>query len=872
MTVKNPISISNPDIAAEWNYQKNKGLTPNDVTAGSGKKVWWILPYDDPNSGKRFDFEWQATICNRTSKNSGCPYLSGACYTGFNDLQTLRPDLAAEWDRIRNQPITPQNVSCGTHKKFFWVCSEGHSYKMSVDKRVHGRKCPICSNQIVVQGINDLATTNPDLLKEWCYDKNVDILPTNIVAGSGKRVWWRCPNGHEWQTTVQHRSSGSGCPICSQPQNSENRSKSVRRRFPNPFITHPELIEQLDNDKNEYSSLTSVALSMLLWWKCPNGHSYSISVAQRIKDTGCPYCSNRKVLKGYNDLATTNPDLVQEWNYEKNASLLPDEVTPSSSKKVWWKCRNGHEWTTTVNYRAVRGYGCPVCSGKQYANRTSLKDWSIDNDATYLLEEWDDTKNSYDVSKFGYGSDKKVWWKCRNGHEWQARIDSRTGKNRSMCPFCYGKKEESLAITHPNVAKYWHPNKNGDLTPDQVTSGSNQVVWWIAKDGTEFQAKIVDRIGYRKTKPDKTSKISYNETAIYMYVKKFYPDAIQSYKFKDSNYLELDIFVPSLNIGIEYDGYYAHHDKLNRDLKKYKICNSKGIRLIRIREPRLPTIDNPSYTHYSLADYSISSFETIIKELLLHEFAISHPDINIKRDNITILEAMDRVEADHSFAEVFPEIAKQWHPTKNGLLTPDMFSFASNKEVWWLLPYDDPNTGKHFDFEWKASINKRASGHGCPYLVGKQIYKGFNDFATTNPDLAKEWNYEKNGELKPDMVMAGSLQKVWWILPYDDPITGKHFDFEWEASLNNRTRGRLCPYISNRKLLIGYNDFETTCKALGLQRLLVEWDKNMNETLPTNITRGHQSKVWWKCKYCGYEWQSTPEYRLKHCKYPSCHQ
>ena len=141
----------------------------------------------------------------------------------------------------------------------------------------------------------------------------------------------------------------------------------------------------------------------------------------------------------------------------------------------------------------------------------------------------------------------------------------------------------------------------------------------------------------------------------------------------------------------------------------------------------------------------------------------------------------------NDLATHYPELAAQWHPTKNGKLTPDQVGRGSKDKVWWYLPYDDPVTGKHFNFEWEASVANRASHKtGCPYLSNHAVWAGFNDLATRYPELAAEWHPTKNGELAPNQIAACRKEKVWWYLPYDDHITGKHFNFEWEASSRNR--------------------------------------------------------------------------------------
>ena len=127
-----------------------------------------------------------------------------------------------------------------------------------------------------------------------------------------------------------------------------------------------------------------------------------------------------------------------------------------------------------------------------------------------------------------------------------------------------------------------------------------------------------------------------------------------------------------------------------------------------------------------------------------------------------------------SLFETNPELSKEWHPTKNGNLSPYNISAGSDKKVWWYLPYDDPTTGKHYDFEWQAAIYNRVQGDGCPFVSFRALWRGFNDLATTNPELTKEWHPTKNGIRTPADVTARSGEIVWWYLPYDDPQTGMH--------------------------------------------------------------------------------------------------
>ena len=473
----NDLATCNPQLASEWHPTKNGNLTSQDVTCGSHQKVWWLYSYDDPKTGKHFDFEWQATI---SSRNNGleCPFLSGrAIWIGFNDLASCNPKLAREWHPTKNGNLTPQDVTCGSREKVWWL----------------------------------LPYDDPKTGKHFDF---------------------------EWQNTVYERMKGCNCP----------------------FLSH-----------------------------------------------------NPKVWSGFNDLATVNPQLAREWHPTKNGKLTPCDVTSNSNKKVWWLY-------------------------------------------------------SYDDPKTGKHFD----------FEWYASIQSRTlGQG---CSFLCGKSVwigfNDLASCNPKLAREWHPTKNGDLTPQDVTCGTSKKVWWL---------------------------LSYDDP----------------------------------NTGKHFDFEWQA----------------------------------------SIANRNNGSGCPFLDECTNHEIWAGFNDLETRNS----------------------QLAREWHPTKNGDLTPQDVTCGSSKKVWWLLPYDDPNTGKHFDFEWQATISSRNNGTGCPFLSGKSVWLGFNDLTSCNPKLAREWHPTKNGNLTPQDVTCGSREKVWWLLPYDDPKTGKHFDFEWQASISSRNNGNGCPYLTSSK-------------------------------------------------------------------------
>jgi len=137
-----------------------------------------------------------------------------------------------------------------------------------------------------------------------------------------------------------------------------------------------------------------------------------------------------------------------------------------------------------------------------------------------------------------------------------------------------------------------------------------------------------------------------------------------------------------------------------------------------------------------------------------------------------------------SLINLYPKIADEWHPTKNGDLKPENFTRSSNKKVWWKCPKEE-------DHDWEATVSNRSKGSGCPFCSGRRASKD-NNLAVLSPDLSKEWHPTKNGDLKPEDVTVGSHKKVWWKCP-------KGEDHDWEAPVSNRSKGSGCPFCAGQR-------------------------------------------------------------------------
>ena len=194
----------------------------------------------------------------------------------------------------------------------------------------------------------------------WDMERNAPLEPRNVAAGSHRKVWWRCRKGHAWEAAVYSVTvSGSGCPYCS--------GKAVLPGENDLQTLFPELATQWDREKNICGpSEVLPGIHEKVWWKCSLGHSWQAAPFSRAKEkgSGCPYCTGKKVLAGFNDLATLRPKLAEEWYQPMNEALTPDAVTLGSNKKVWWRCSERHIWQAAIYSRTrTRAAGCPICTG-----------------------------------------------------------------------------------------------------------------------------------------------------------------------------------------------------------------------------------------------------------------------------------------------------------------------------------------------------------------------------------------------------------------------------------------------------------------------------------------------------------------------------
>ena len=730
-----------PALIEEINFALNGDVKPKNIGEKSQKRLWWKC---------KKGHEWDQPVYVRTDpKHTGCPFCSGKRLSKDYNFAALFPSQAKEWHPTKNGKKKPAEYFPKANKKVWWQCSNGHSYDMLVSERAAGKNCPICSGKRVTDE-NSLERKLPKIAKEWHMSKNGALTPSKVTASSGKKVWWICNKGHEYQAYVYQRKAGSGCPYCSGRYATFTSSIST---------THPELLKEWHPVKNKNLSPTKyrAGSGKLIWWLCPNGHEWNASINSRAgQGTGCPKCSRqtsapdlrlyseiqsiwkeaklREKIDGYEvDLAITSlkigieydgsffhktreatdkrktmelqkrgwevirireyplgktdasdilikgqlskkdmnqlvnvllsfeksseinkfaekyllrtefaaeekyreylsfyprpipekalpkthPEISKEWHIERNYPVEPAQFTYGSHYKAWWICRCGYEWQTTIAHRAMENTGCPKCAGKVATNN-----YNAANNPRLRKEFSKELNPTIKLEELLPSSHKKLWWQCSSGHQWQTSVAKRSaGQN---CPECSGKKvgkDNNLQILFPKIAEEWHPIKNGQLKPMAVTAGSSKKVWWICKKGHNYEKTVVLRTTRNQHCPE---------------------------------------------------------------------CKIEELRQTR------------------------------------------------------------------SVAALFKELLSEWDYSKNQETDPEITPAKSHLKVWWRCVEGH---------EWKASISNRTNvGANCPYCSGNLATEE-NNFAKLHPDLLKEWDWEKNTQFNPHKLKPGSGKKVWWTCP-----------------------------------------------------------------------------------------------------------
>lgn len=759
-----------PAVEAEWDYEKNEGA-PEDYLPKSEKLAWWKCPYHP-------DLEWQSRICCRTSSGlSNCPACQKERGTSFPEqavyyylklqfgdaenrtrIQGIEADiylpslkLAIEYDSCYYHGLpgqqakdekkdralaeagisvlhikeTPSGTVPSATDSILWCPLKGYKNYQFLDALVRSLtawlneryglhlvarpdiqrdRAAIFSQYMSIRKQNSLEQRAPRLAGEWHTERNGQLTPAMVSYSSGKKVWWKCAKGHEWQASVSHRYRGNNCPYCS--------GKKVCRENSLAFL-YPKLSREMWHESKN-GTLTpwdvTAGSSKTVWWRCKQGHEWSMKVCDFKKGYRCPYCSSHRVSSA-NALAIRRPDLALEWNDEKNGGLTPGAVAYSSGKPVWWKCAKGHEWRERVGNRSQLGYGCPYCSGKRPTEERNLA-------ALYpaLMPEWHPTKNTgLDPAKLLPRSNRKAWWKCPWGHEWEAQICSRTAGRG--CPYCAGKRVwagNCLEANYPQAASRWHPRKNGSLTPRDVAPNSRKSVWWLCERGHEWKRSI-DKEVRSQGCPYCGGRLACAENSL----ASLHPGLAREWDFEKNAPLAPHDVTAKTKRRVWWKCDRGHSWQMDIRVRCSGIgscpyCRGKQVCAENSLQALSPQI---------AAEWDASKNPGLSPELVTNrsskkvwwKCAKGHSWQALVRSRTVLgsgcpVCAGKAASPDYNLATEYPDIARDWDPRRNSQ-PPEAYLPYSNKEAWWKC--HRCGTG------WKALIIRRTrEGNRCPQCGG----------------------------------------------------------------------------------------------------------------------------------------------------------
>ena len=380
-------------------------------------------------------------------------------------------------------------------------------------------------------------------------------------------------------------------------------------------------------------------------------------------------------------LSVLKRTLAAEWHPQRNGALRPKDVSVGSRRYVWWKCRRNpkHEWRAKIDARTRYGTGCPVCAG-----RVVHQDTSLARRSPAIAREWHPTRNESTPASTHWGSTRKAWWRCsaNPAHEWSAVVRNRTVHRRG-CPYCAGRTitvETSLATQRPETASEWHPTRNGSLRPSDVATHAARRVWWrCARCGYEWKTSICNRT--KATKPTGCAACTGRQAT-------------------SANSLS------------------ALHPRI--------LCEWHPTKNGRIQ----PSEVRPGSLRRVWWRCARSS---------AHEWQASILSRTAKGSGCPFCSGR-LATASTSLAATHPQVASEWHPTRNGERTPHTVKATSAVRAWWQCRHNV----KHV---WCALIANRTRGRACPMCSGRDDLTWWR-----SPPLAREWHPTFNGNVTPKDV------------------------------------------------------------------------------------------------------------------------
>jgi len=440
-------------------------------------------------------------------------------------------------------------------KVLIYCIKHEYTFPQRVGAHLKGQGCDICGKKKAHEK-ESLYYLYPNLMSEWDWGKNEKnnvSNPRELRPFSGVEAWWICPKLHSYKLRVANRSLGAGCNICPRPYSSQEFRIKAELHF---FFEHiqsghrykgrevdifiPKINAGIEYDGHHWHKsrieedlakhrLLSQHIDLIRVRQAPLKRLKPLDLIVKNKDLKKDDLNKLVIMLGkFNDLPkideylasenfinealynhylsffpspitensllTIHPWITEEWDYDKNYPLRPENFTPQSNKRMDFICENGHQISLKIQDRVESGENkmCPDCY---------LEENSVRSKFPKVAEEWHPDKNP-DMTPEGTlsFSDKTVWWVCPRGHDYERRIRERTqsglGCTENICEInnkVNSSTGNSLSEYFPELAKEWHPKKNGIKTPENTSYGERFLAWWICPKKHVYSKPVRNR-------------------------------------------------------------------------------------------------------------------------------------------------------------------------------------------------------------------------------------------------------------------------------------------------------------------------------------------------------------------------------------------
>ena len=616
----------------------------------------------------------------------------------------------------------------------------------------------------------------PYLLQEFCYEKNPGIDPLILGPSSGLDVWWRCTadSKHVWPAKIKSRVyNKSKCPFCSGRLVEKDKSLGA---------LYPELASQIDftKHKNLDPFTISPGSDKQLHWVCPNNkkHRWETRVQHRTSGFGCSQCKAEEKKLFVSEV----PRLLEIWDYEKNKPNTPQTTLVSSEQLINWKCikNSEHVWRKKPQLQRASRINCRYCSGLEASSENNLAITHPKIASEWNYQRNDDFKPEHVTEK----SSMTVWWICKRfGHEWTATINKRCSRD-SECPKCRAQ------VSKPEIRLFAELQHifNGVLRQEKIEGQSIDIFipaiklcieydgsYWH-KDKEPFDRKKNDAItqsGLKllRLRVEPLEKLQKSDLII--------PNEPELTKGTMNQVLSS--IKPLCNTSLS--------ESVSRYIDADEFQNEKSYREI-VKYLPAPPPEESFENKYPLlaADWDYKKNYPLTPDLFQpnsrivvwwkcpvaedHEWKVSLNHRTAKQTQCPFCSGR-LADSTNNLQITHPNLAAEWHPTKNGNLKPTDFKAGASKKVWWKCPVAE-------DHEWPAKIQNRANGRKCPFCGGKTA-SSTNNLQDFFPAVSADWDYKKNHPLTPRDVVKNSSKKVYW-------RCSVHPQESWKTKVSYRTR------------------------------------------------------------------------------------